>query len=245
MSLYFINKSLHSKLSPLKEFRRKVNRAYYLVRLNYQESTKLFGIPLVSNIDKKFFKENNFVETPPTATTKEGNKAGWLIAKMVPLDGKCIRKAPPYNNLVANEQIAEDNRGFIQRKAQKIIDDYFNGKKAFGMVDLKTTNRILDDELSLPQYRKGSTTSPMTAYQDLSSASQPDLSGYVGKESAAVISKETHQELHNTQNKNQPQQVRQVGQVEQVGLVGQVGQAQKSQNNVKQKAKAPNSAGKR
>lgn len=82
-------------------------------------------------------------------------------------------------------------------------------------------------------------------YQDLSSASQPDLSGYVGKESAAVISKETHQELHNTQNKNQPQQVRQVGQVEQVGLVGQVGQAQKSQNNVKQKAKAPNSAGKR
>ena len=82
-------------------------------------------------------------------------------------------------------------------------------------------------------------------YQDLSNNSQPDLSGYVGKESAGVISKETHQELHNTQNKNQPQQVRQVGQVEQVELVGQVGQAQKSQNNVKQKAKAPNSAGKR
>lgn len=82
-------------------------------------------------------------------------------------------------------------------------------------------------------------------YQDLSSASQPDLSGYVGKESDAVISKETQQDLHTTQNKNQPQQVRQVGQVEQVGLVGQVGQAQKSQNNVKQKAKAPNSAGKR
>lgn len=82
-------------------------------------------------------------------------------------------------------------------------------------------------------------------YQDLSSASQPDLSGYVGKESDAVISKETQQDLHTIQNKSQPQQVRQVGQVEQVGLVGQVGQAQKSQNNVKQKAKAPNSAGKR
>ena len=85
-------------------------------------------------------------------------------------------------------------------------------------------------------------------YQDLSSASQSDLSGYVGKESAAVISKETQQDLHTTQNKNQPQQVRQVGQVEQVeqvGLAGQVGQAQKSQNNVKQKAKTPNSAGKR
>ena len=82
-------------------------------------------------------------------------------------------------------------------------------------------------------------------YQDLSSVSQPDLSGYVGKESDAVISKETQQDLHTTQNKNQPQQVRQVGQVEQVGLVGQVGQARKSQNNVKQKAKAPNSAGKR
>ena len=79
-------------------------------------------------------------------------------------------------------------------------------------------------------------------YQDLSSVSQPDLSGYVGKESDAVISKETQQDLHTTQNKNQPQQVRQVGQVEQVGLVGQ---AQKSQNNVKQKAKTPNSAGKR
>ena len=85
----------------------------------------------------------------------------------------------------------------------------------------------------------------IVGYQDFSSASQPDLSGYVGKESNAVISKETQQHLHTTQNKNQPQQVRQVGQVEQVGLVGQVGQAQKSQNNVKQKAKAPNSAGKR
>ena len=83
------------------------------------------------------------------------------------------------------------------------------------------------------------------AYEDLSNNSQPDLSGYVGKESAAVISKETQQDLHTTQNKNQSQQVRQVGQVEQVGLVGQVGQARKSQNNVKQKAKAPNSAGKR
>ena len=83
------------------------------------------------------------------------------------------------------------------------------------------------------------------AYEDLSSASQPDLSGYVGKESAGVISKETQQDLHTTQNKNQPQQVRQVGQVEQVGLVRQVGQAQKSQNNVKQKAKTPNSAAKR
>lgn len=76
----------------------------------------------------------------------------------------------------------------------------------------------------------------IVGYQDFSSASQPDLSGYVGKESDAVISKETQQHLHTTQNKNQPQQVRQVG---------QVGQAQKSQNNVKQKAKAPNSAGKR
>ena len=197
---------------------------------------------MVSNIDKKFFKENNFVETPPTPTTKEGNKAGWLIAKMIPLDVQCIRKAPPYNNLVANEKIAEDNKGFIQKKAQKIIDDYFNGKKAFRMVDLRTTVKILDEELSLPRYKKKSTTSSMTAYQDLSSATQANLSGYVGKESAGVISKETHQELHNTQNKNQPQQVRQVGQVEQVGLVGQ---AQKSQNNVKQKAKAPNSAGKR
>lgn len=245
MSLYFINNSLHSKLAPLNEFRKKVNRAYYLVYLKYQGETKLFGIPLVSNIDKKFFKENNFVETPPTATTKEGNKAGWLIAKMIPLDVQCIRKAPPYNNLVANEKIAENNKGFIQKKAQKIIDDYFDGKKAFRMVDLKTTTKILNDELSNPKYKNKSVASPLTNYQDLSSASQPDLSGYVGKESAAVISKETQQDLHTTQNKNQPQQVRQVGQVEQVGLVGQVGQVQKSQNNVKQKAKAPNSAGKR
>lgn len=245
MSLYFINFPLHSRYKTLKEFRKKTNRAHYLVNLKYQGKNRLFGIPLVSNIDKKFFKENNFVETPPTSKTKEGNKAGWLIAKMVPLDGKCIRKAPPYNNLVANEKIAEDNKGFIQKKAQKIIDDYFNGKKAFRMVDLKTTVKMLDEELSLPRYKKKSTASPMTAYQDLSSASQSDLSGYVGKESAGVISKETQQHLHTTQNKNQPQQVRQVGQVEQVGLVGQVGQAQKSQNNVKQKAKTPNSAGKR
>lgn len=83
------------------------------------------------------------------------------------------------------------------------------------------------------------------AYEDLSSATQSDLSGYVGKESAGVVDKETQQDLHTTQNKNQPQQVRQVGQVEQVELVRQVGQAQKSQNNVKQKAKTPNSAGKR
>ena len=241
MSLYFINKSLHSKLAPLKEFRRKVNRAHYLVYLNYQGSTKLFGIPLVSNIDKKFFKENNFVETPPTSTTKEGNKAGWLIAKMVPLDVQCIKKAPPYDNLVANEQIAKENKGFIQKKAQKIIDDYFNGKKAFGMVDLKTTNRILDDELSLPQYRKGPTTSPMTAYQDLSSASQPELRGCVAEESAGVISKEVDNYLHTTKGSIPNSNINKSDLFDKSNLPDKSA----SQVNVKQKAKAPNSAGKR
>ena len=96
------------------------------------------------------------------------------------------------------------------------------------------------DELNKNQVNNA-TKPASNLYQDLSNVTQSDLSGYVGKESAGVVDKEIQSDLH----KIQSQQVRQVGQVEQVGLVGQVGQAQKSQNSVKQKAKTPNSAGKR
>lgn len=170
------------------------------------------------------------------------------------------------NNLKGYLEVAKQGKltGFIKYKVEvKKEYKYLNFPiNCFDLQDVvyKEHNEIkvahesrtkqIDEHKQTQQYQKDLKNlylerGEFAPYQDLSSASQPDLSGYVGKESDAVISKETQQHLHTTQNKNQPQQVRQVGQVEQVGLVGQVGQAQKSQNNVKQKAKAPNSAGKR
>ena len=163
------------------------------------------------------------------STVKAGKLTGF-IKHRVEVEGLAGYKNYPIN---CTDFMREMYKEFLAQQAQK--------KYRINRAEKREQTQQYQKDLKNLYLERGE----FAPYQDLSSASQSDLSGYVGKESDAVISKETQQHLHTAQSKNQPQQVRQVGQVEQVGLVGQVGQAQKSQNNVKQKAKTPNSAGKR
>ena len=212
-----------------------------MLKLKFCGKTELFGVPLQANISYPFQKEGTYIRTPDTDHTKIENVAGWNIAKLIPLDASLIKKAPHRQDRKVAEDIAKNNIDYLARTAQLVLDNYSQHKYAYGMVDINEAMRRLKNVLSESNQMSDKVINqnhmkqaiPKTAYEDLSSASKSDLSGYVGKESAAVISKETQQDLHTTQSKSQPQQVRQDG------------QARKSQNNVKQKAKAPNSAGKR
>ena len=151
MKLFKLKKELYERLIKDAEFERDACRPYYIIRgLDYKGKKISIGIPLRSNINKKFnSKKDEFVATLPTDHTliSNGNIAGWHITKIIPIDYSLVvaYKIDQNPSLSISFEIA--NHYFhkdLMEKTKGMLKRFENGENVFGAIDFDWAIEIIE-----------------------------------------------------------------------------------------------------